>query len=305
MKHSLIITILFLVSSNLFAQTNFQITSYPLSNDYSIVAKDSVDKIFKEIKNSEIIDFNYTRGGCDYRAHAVYLLLKKRGIKTFKIWNFATSKIWNYSISFILPDINFNKHNLLLSVKDKLNLNTSNQSYNTCGFNISENVYWGYHVAPILLVSNKGKFDTLVIDPALFDHPIDYSSWLNTQIQPQASSYFTYLDGQYISFQTNNLNTMTGTFYDDKYSIENKWIEQSLRKGKIFVEYYKKEIEPLEKELKKYSANPADPRAIKIACELGQKKNNISDESGITKLPNEYQNLYSNYIDKASNKLFN
>lgn len=305
MKYSIIGCTLLLVWTNLISQTKFQVTTYALGNDYSIITKDSAERIFKEIKKSDIIDFNYTRGGCDYRAHAVYLLLKKRGIKTFKIWNFATSKIWNYSISFILPDINFNKHNLLLSVKDKLNLNTSSQSYSSCGINISENVYWGYHVAPVLLVSNQNKVDTLVIDPALFDQAIHYSTWLKTQTQPQANSYFTYLDGRYISFETNNANTMTGIFYDDKYSIEQKWIEQSLSKGKIFVEYYKKEIEPLEKELKKYSANPTDPQAVKIACELAKKKNNISDENGLAKLPDVYQILYPNYIEKATTQLFN
>lgn len=300
MKQSAAICFFLLVYTGIFSQTAFQNTQYPLSNDYSVISGDSASKIYTEIKNSGIIEFNYTRGGCDYRAHAVYLLLKKKGIKTFKIWHFAASKIWNYSISFMLPDINFNRHNLLLSVKDKLNLGITNQ----CGISIP-GVYWGYHVAPVLLVKNNSKIDTLVIDPALFGQPVDQQTWLKAQLQPQASSYFTYLDGKYISFETNNANTLTGNFYDDKYSIEQHWIEQSLGKGKVFLDYYRKEIEPLEKELIKYQDKPADPQAVQLACELAQKKQNISTESGLSKLPETYQQLYKKYVAEAASKLFN
>lgn len=312
MKNKLTILIFLLTSISLYGQTKFQLNDYPLQDNYRVISKDSADILFQSILKSPIFEFSYTRGGCDYRAHAVYLMLKKMGVNTFKIWNFASSKIF-------LAGKDFNTHNLLLSVKDQLNLSTKSTYYADCDINIDENVYWGYHVAPVILVKNNLKVDTLVVDPALYNKPIDYKIWIKSQLQDKATSYHTFLEGNLISFQTESQyqrngincqdcsgnNIITGVFWNDEYSIQQKWIEQSLSKGKVFVEYYKKEIEPLEKELSKYPSNTSDPKAKKLACELAIKKLNISDESGITKLPLEYQNRYNQYIESATKFLFN
>lgn len=301
-----------MTSITLHGQTKFQLNDYPLNDNYRVLSKDSADIIFKNIQNASIFEFKYTRGGCDYRAHAVYLMLRKMGFTTFKIWNFASSKIF-------LAGKDFNTHNLLLSVKDQLNLSTNSQYYVDCNIKIDENVNWGYHVAPVILVKNNLKVDTLVVDPALFNKPVDYKIWIKSQLQDRASSYHTFLEGNLISFQTESQfqrngincqdcsgnNIITGVFWTDEYPIQQKWIEQSLSKGKVFVEYYKKEIEPLEKDLSKYSLTTSDPKVKKLACELAIKKQNISDESGISKLPLEYQTIYNQYIEKATKFLFN
>jgi hypothetical protein len=307
----------FIVSVNVFAQTRLQINDYPLGDNYTVLSKDSATSVFNKINSSAIFEFNYTRGGCDYRAHAMYLLLKKWGIKTFKIWNFASSKVF-------LSGKDWKTHNLLLVADDKINLSTKSTYYTSCDKGIEETVFWGYHVAPILLVNNKDKIDTMVIDPALFDKPVDYRTWISKQLQPKASSYFTFLEGNLISFETESQyqkkgisckdcsgnNIMTGTFFTDDYSIQQKWIEQSLSKGKIFVEYYKNEIEPLEKQLQKFPTNLADLKVTKLACEIADKKQKIASEtdllnkSNVLKLPLDYQARYEKYVLSASQTLF-
>lgn len=307
------LVIILLLTFNLcaFSQTKFEIDNYPLNNEYKTISKDSADLLFEQIKKSKAFEFNYTRGGCDYRAHAIYLLLKKKGISTFKIWNFASSKIWNYSSQFRIPDINYDQHNLLLAAKDRINLSTEDAYFSECkNKTIKRTVHWGYHVAPVLLVKNEKRIDTLVFDPAMFDKLVKPKTWLKSQLQEKSNSYYTYLDGTLISFQTSSVNTLTGLFYDDKYSIEQKWIEQSLSKGKIFVEYYEKEIKPLEIKLNKYPKGTQDSEAKLLACKIADRKSIISDEfddsgnSNIDKLPTEYQNKFHKYVQEVAKYLF-
>lgn len=312
MKKKFAFIILCLLGFSAMAQTKFKINDYPISNSCRILSRDSADIIFNLVKSSPIFEFNYTRGGCDYRAHAAYLLMKKMGYTSFKIWNFASSKIF-------LAGKDFNTHNLLLSVKDKLSLSTKSEYYSNCNINIDESVYWGYHVAPVILVKGANKVDTLIVDPALYDKLVDYKDWVSVQLQVKASSYFTFLDGNLISFQTESQyqkngiycrdcsgnNILTGVFWTDEYSIQQKWVEQSLSKGRIFVEYYKNEIHPLERELLKYPTNTSDLNAKKLACEIALKKQNIADESGLNKLPQQYQSKFSKYVEQATKILFN
>jgi hypothetical protein len=307
----LILFPVFLFNLCAFSQTKFEIKNYPLKNEYKTISRDSADLLFKKIKESTVFEFNYTRGGCDYRAHAVYLLLKKQGISTFKIWNFASSKVWNYSKEFIIPDINFNQHNLLLTANDRINLSTESSYYSECGNNsIKNTIHWGYHVAPVLLIKNEEKIDTLVVDPAMFDNLVKPKTWLEAQLQEKSNSYYTFLDGALISFQTSSVNTLTGLFYDDTYSIEQKWIEQSLSKGKVFVEYYENEIKPLEIKLNNHPKDTEDPEAKSLACKIADRKNIISNEfdssgnSMVNKLPIEYQNKFNKYVKEATKYLF-
>jgi len=310
MKFSILILLL-LFNLNAISQTKFEIDNYPLNNGYKAISKDSANLFFKQIKESKAFEFKYTRGGCDYRAHAVYLLLKKQGVSTFKIWNFASSKIWNHASQFRIPGIDFNQHNLLLTAKDRINLSTKDSYYSTCDNNsIDEVVTWGYHVAPVILVKNEKKIDTLVIDPAMFDKLVTPEVWLKSQLQKKSNSYYTYLNGPLISFATSNVYTLTGLFYDDKYSIEQKWIEQSLSKGRVFVEYYEKEIKPLEIELNKYPKDTESSKAILLACKIAEMKQNISSEfdasgnSNIAKLPLAYQTKFEEYVIETTKYLF-
>lgn len=303
---------LLLLSISLFSQTKFQINDYPLDNDYTLVEYESLKSIFAEIKSSTIFEFGYTRGGCDYRAHAVYTLLKKRGIKTFKIWHFASSKIF-------LAGKSSKTHKLLLAVKDHINLSTTSPYYSNCDIKISDMVYWGFHVAPIVLTKRNDNIDTLVIDPALFDEPIYYKDWINTQLQTGASSYFTLLDGSLISFQTESQyvirpdvycqdcsgnNIITGIFWSEDYSIQEGLIEKSLSKGKVFVEYYKNEILPLEEEL--FNFQPNTSQAQQLACKIANMKQIISTESdsNVKRLPESYQAKYKTYTQEAKTVLF-
>lgn len=303
MKYLIIVPVL-LFNFSALSQTKFEISNYPLENEYKTISRDSAELLFKQIKESKTFEFDYTRGGCDYRAHAVYLLLKKQGIPSFKIWNFAASKIWNYSIQFKIPDIDFNQHNLLLTAKDRINLSTESSYYSECGDNvIKSTIYWGYHVAPILLVKNEDKIDTLVVDPAMFNNLVKPKTWLKAQLQEKSNSYYTYLDGGLISFQTSSINTLTGLFYDDEYSIKQKKIEESLSKGKVFVEYYENEIKPLEIELNKYPKDTDSPEAKSLACEIANRKNIVFNEL-VVMLPIEYKNKFNKYVKEATQYLF-
>jgi hypothetical protein len=322
MKKLLAICVLIMSCQVLQAQTRMTLNSHPLTGSYRRLTRDSVNLLFSQIKSLPEVEYRYTRGGCDYRAHATYLLLKKMGVTSFKIWSFASAKVFLSGNQY---------HNKLLRVNDKINLSTEQAYYRTFDpVPISNYVYWGYHVAPVLLAQNGIKTDTLVIDPALYERPIDYKEWTKASLQADGSSYIIFLNGDLISFQTESQidktpsepdlkkktycqdcsgnNIITGVFWNDTYSISQKWIEQSLAKGRIFIEYYKAEIEPLEQKLARITPNPNKPESAMLISELAKRKRFISaesgDEVGLVKLPQSYQERYNKYVDKATAILF-
>ncbi len=155
-------------------------TTSPIGNADAINAKQA-DDLVKYFLESSKLDFKCIYNGCQNRAMVMSLLLKKKGIKHYKIWNFDPFKI---SI--------FNKQGAL-NVDDVLNLKAGK-------------IFWDFHVAIAVVVENgSSSVDTLVIDPSFAKKPIKISDWLGMQNSP--NSYYTLLDPIWYNFIT----LLTGT----------------------------------------------------------------------------------------------
>ncbi|MGE5344007.1 MAG: protein-glutamine glutaminase family protein [Candidatus Omnitrophota bacterium] len=96
------------------------------------------------------IPFKYPYDGCWIRAHMMCYLMQAQGETPEKIW------------------ISGNLHVLTANVPE-------------C------EVYWGWHVAPTLLVKpNDGPAVKMVIDPSLFNRPVTLEEWKTVQGDPGA-----------------------------------------------------------------------------------------------------------------------
>lgn len=138
------------------------------------------NKLVRFFLDSANLDFKCIYNGCQNRAMVMSLILNKRGIKHYKIWNFDPFKI---SI--------FNAQDAL-DVDDILGLKSSR-------------VVWDFHVAVAVLVNSVSGMDTLVIDPSFSDKPLNVSEWLAMQHSP--NSYFTFLDPIWYNYVTLSPNS--------------------------------------------------------------------------------------------------
>ena len=197
MKHYYIIftiTLGSIVSS--FSQEYFDLTEeYPCENcpnyltDFNLqttYTSNEIKAIFDLIRDTEI-EFDYTQGGCQHRAHIMSIIMSKMEISHFKVWLFAPTNLYE-------------NDSRKLSLSDKNNL-SKNSTIN-----------WGYHVAPAVLVEDNGVKDTLVLDPSLNNkEALKLANWLNVYNFNKGSKY-TFLEKQWWSFITNGGNNITGEF---------------------------------------------------------------------------------------------
>ena len=221
----IILTSLILINgmNSLLAHTKFDITYHngygekptyseiPQSNAISV---SKLESIFDFILNQSNLEFDYSYGSCEDRAHAISLMLSSMGIDNKKVWNFDP-----YYISL------FNAQQQL-NAADKSKLNTS--------------VYWGFHVAVMVLVKQEEQVKLVVIDPAIAAKPIEVKKWLNAQNAP--SSYYLFTDSKWLSFITINgfkfnqqpiptgfPSLLTGDFYQNTgKNYEEMWVAEGL-----------------------------------------------------------------------------
>ena len=141
------------------------------------VSNSQANDLVKYFLESSKLDFKCIYNGCQNRAMVMSLLLKQKGIKHYKIWNFDPFKISLFNAQDALD------------VDDVLKLKTNR-------------IVWDFHVAIAILVKNTNNtnIDTLVIDPSFSDKPIKVSDWLSFQHSP--NSYYTFLDPQWYNFVT-------------------------------------------------------------------------------------------------------
>lgn len=206
------------------AQTKFDITynmGYGKKPSFSeidfgeSITLDKANELFKFLTDSSKIEFRYSYGSCEDRAHAMTLFLKSKGITTKKIWNFDP-----YYVSL------FNSQSQL-NVPDKSGLN--------------DRIYWGFHVAPVVSVKNVNSgHEFMVIDPSISDNVISISEWL--RLQNCSNSYYTYTDMEWFSFVTINgwnynnqpipqgfPTLLTGDFYQNQgLNFDAQWVEEGL-----------------------------------------------------------------------------
>jgi hypothetical protein len=129
------------------------------------------------------IPFLFPDGGCAYRAHGMYRLMKNAGVPSGKIWLFA-------------EDANY------------FAVQTPNFPPSACC------VEWPQHVASTVCVRGSFPFTTTrVIDPSLFGGPASVSTWIgkmtNQNIQP------LYTAGSVTDGQTATDDESTWSWTDD------------------------------------------------------------------------------------------
>ncbi|BAU54473.1 protein-glutamine glutaminase family protein [Mucilaginibacter gotjawali] len=188
----------------------------------------TVTKVFDSISYHLNIEFNYPQGGCQQRAQIMSMFLtKKFNIQHAKIWLFAPI------------DLNFND-NQTLFVNDKNELSPNNT------------ISWNYHVAPVVLVKQNNRIDTVVIDPSICrDKAVSFSTWLKL-IGNSNISKFTFLqsDLYFFNVQLNKdgslSNVINGYFYNFSNPVkDNLTLEKGLAINDMAVIINKKYIKPL------------------------------------------------------------
>ncbi len=125
------------------------------------------------------IPFKYPDDGCWGRAHEMCRLMQAAGASPEKIWIYGS-----------------------------LHVRSNNKP--TC------DVYWGWHVAPTLLVDLGSSTETFVIDPSLFTEPVRKEQWKSVQgypnaiLEPSAAEVFYRSQGAaYVTYDPSYTQTNT------------------------------------------------------------------------------------------------
>jgi hypothetical protein len=125
----------------------------------SQVNYEKVVEVFKQMKAQQNIAFRYPIDGCYARAHLMGKLMQQQGLKPGKVWAFDDQ-----------------------AMEDK---KAPARMYAKTGNHPKGEVWWKYHVAPILGVRDaKGKLFIYVIDPSLFSEPVTVSKWRARMTHP-------------------------------------------------------------------------------------------------------------------------
>jgi hypothetical protein len=227
MKKLISIAFILTLQFAVYAQTQFTITfnqgfgSLPTFTKYSdseLLTMKQAEDAFNYAKKDVGIEWRYSYAGCEKRAHAVSILLKGKGIKHYKIWNFNP---------------------MLISL-----FNKSEQPTVSSKAGLSPTVNWVYHVAILVFVKDGKEVKPMVIDPALDEILLTQQEWLTLQNTPH--SFFTYLDPQWYNYAStdkfkyfcNNVaypfppcmdGILTGDFFlNDGVSLTEMWVEEAL-----------------------------------------------------------------------------
>jgi hypothetical protein len=232
------ISIFLLVNSlTSFSQTYFDISKeYPCRGCGNYTANLNIAKSYNALEVQQVfnsiyktgIEFNFPQGGCQQRAQIMSMLLKQ-------VYQIEHCKVWLFSPS----DLYF-KDNRKLIIADKNNICKNNQ------------IAWGYHVAPAVLVKGETGIDTVVFDPSIKNEgPILLRDWFKA-MQNSEVSKFTFLDSDRYFFnaqydQNGNLTTViNGYFYEyDQASKDDLLMEKGLAINDMAMYMYKKYMKPL------------------------------------------------------------
>ncbi len=186
-----------------------------------------IQQVFNSIYKTGI-EFNYPQGGCQHRAQIMSIMLTQ-------VYKIEHCKVWIFS-----PSSLFLKDNRKLIIRDNNSLCKSNQ------------VAWGYHVAPVVLVRNNAVLDTVVLDPSINSQgPMLFREWLKRMQNSDVSKYtFLNPDRYFFNLQTDQLgnptNVISGYFYEyDQDAKDNLVLEKGLAINDMAIYVYKKFMKPL------------------------------------------------------------
>lgn len=241
-KYIAIFVSLFFAVSSLNAQSYFNVEvdfpCYNCGNNYHPTADLSKLKVydhniiksfFENMLKNDQIEFNFPQGGCQQRAQIMSMLLSNNyKIEHAKIWLFAP------------VDLDLNDKRTLY-IKDKNELSPDHT------------IQWNYHVAPVVLVKQNNKLDTLVIDPSIDQtQPLSLRKWLSAIGNSHISKY-TFLNAQHYFFNVQYVNNnpttvINGYFYDFvNPAKDNLIMEKGLAINDMAIYVLNKYIKPLQK----------------------------------------------------------
>ncbi len=107
----------------------------------SVMSFDLALKLFQKIDKLFPRSMNTLRDGCFARAHKVAMLLEEQGVLAGKVMAKGKFQIFSNQIK-------------------------------------TGTVFWGFHVAPVVVVKSGGKRAIWVLDPSLFSEPAPLESWM-------------------------------------------------------------------------------------------------------------------------------
>ncbi len=272
------------------APTRFTITDtqglakFPTFTKYEkteILTIEEAEEIFKFIKENTNIEFKYSYGGCEKRAHAISLFLNEKKVKHYKIWNFDPS---------------------LISIFNKSQEPTI---FSKAG--LSPTISWRYHVAILIFVKGEKEPQPFVIDPSIDDtNLLAEEKWLTLQNTP--NSYYIHLDPQWYNFATtdkyalhcNNapykippcLKLLTGDFFlNTDISLSDMWVEEALAVNELGIKIIQEIIdkEPSNSNKKKALIELVENFENLTAALKGNSPDNLSPYPGIL---TPYQNQF-------------
>lgn len=219
-----------------------------------------IEELFKKFQNDGWIEFRYPQNGCQYRAHSMARILLENGIKSNKIWSFKPALLGE-------------------NTSDELNIIDPNFP--------DEKIKWAYHVAPIVVVKMpNNQIDTLVIDPSIFNKPINYNIWLSSL--NCSKQYYTFIHSKYIQYETKKNNILSGKWYSENYSLNMRWVSTSICKGKIFYMYIQNELLPINKRMNELDI------AISTANSQKQKNGLLLEKKQLNKIYTKRKNIATN-----------
>ena len=127
-------------------------------DEVSVISLKTAQKLFKKLAADPNVPFKFPEDGCYARAHYMAQQLEKSKIISAKIF----------------------LHGEYLHVDAPTSPN--------------KEVYWGYHVAPVVKVKVGKDIVPMVFDPSIFDGPVHVKEWEAIQTRPPGrfgSSYYT------------------------------------------------------------------------------------------------------------------
>lgn len=118
----------------------------------TVMTEQDAQKLFKELKAHSEIPYEFSYGGCEYRAHAMVQIMREKGITPLKAFAVVDLKTVN-----VLTAPHPKKKN--------------------------ENIKWKYHTSPLVLVEKDGKIEPYTLDPSLESQAVPLPKWKSDMIR--------------------------------------------------------------------------------------------------------------------------
>jgi hypothetical protein len=122
------------------------------SHTATVMTEQDAQKLFKELKAHSEIPYEFSYGGCEYRAHAMVKILREKGITPLK--------------AFAVVDLK--TANVLTAPHPK---------------NKNKTIEWKYHTSPLILVEKNGKIEPYTLDPSLESQAVPIPKWKSDMIR--------------------------------------------------------------------------------------------------------------------------